>query len=119
MAHFAELDDSNIVLRVVVVNDQDTLDENGNPSEAVGIAFCQNLLGGRWIQTSYNTFANSHKTGGTPFRKNFAGVGFSYDPQRDAFISPKPASDEYLFDEDKCIWYDPLYQDVTIGVARV
>lgn len=119
MANFAELDSNNVVLRVIVVNDENTLDENGDPSEACGIAFCTNLLGGRWIQTSYNTFANTHILGGTPFRKNFAGVGHSYDAQRDAFIAPRPVGDEYIFDEDKCIWYDPLYEPITIGVERV
>jgi len=119
MAHFAELDSNNIVLRVIVVNDESTLDESGAPSEACGIAFCENLLGGRWIQTSYNTYANTHSLGGTPFRKNYAAIGYSYDAQRDAFIAPRPNGDEYVFDEDKCIWYDPLYEPITIGVERV
>ena len=76
MAHFAELDDNNIVLRVIVVDNKDTLDESGQESESVGAAFCNNLLGGRWKQTSYN--AN--------FRLNYAGIGYRYDEEQDAFL---------------------------------
>ena len=79
MAHFAELDENNIVTRVIVVGNQDILDANGNESEAVGIAFCQNLLGGNWKQTSYNG----------NFRKNYAGIGYTYRSDIDAFVPPK------------------------------
>ena len=78
MAHFAQLDENNIVTQVIVVNNSELLDENGNESEAKGIAFCQSLFGGNWKQTSYN--AN--------FRKNYAGIGFSYDPVADEFNPP-------------------------------
>lgn len=79
MAHFAQLDDNNKVLQVIVVNNEELLD-NGIESEAKGIAFCQSLLGEntRWVQTSYNG----------KFRKNFAGIGFTYDPIEDHFYSP-------------------------------
>ena len=80
MAHFAELDENNIVLRVIVVGDEDTADEDGNEVEAIGIEFCQNLLGGTWIQTSYND----------NIRKHFAGIGFQYDSDADVFILPQP-----------------------------
>ena len=80
MAHFAELDENNIVLRVIVVGDEDTADEDGNEVEAIGIEFCQNLLGGSWIQTSYND----------NIRKHFAGIGFQYDSDADVFILPQP-----------------------------
>ena len=78
MAHFAELDENNIVLNVVVVNNEDILDGNGDESEAVGIAFLQNLFGQdkKYKQTSYN--AN--------FRKNYAGIGFEYKTEGDAFV---------------------------------
>ena len=79
MAHFAELD-GNIVTRVIVVSDQDTADENGNEVEAIGIQFCQDLLGGTWIQTSYND----------NMRKQYAGIGFTYDAEKDVFIEPQP-----------------------------
>lgn len=82
MAHFAELNENNIVTRVIVVNNEDILDENGNELEEVGILFCRNLLGEniRWIQTSYNN----------TFRKRYAGAGFFYDEENDVFITPKP-----------------------------
>jgi hypothetical protein len=79
MAHFAQLDDNNIVTQVIVVNNAELLD-NGVESEAKGISFCQSLLGGRWIQTSYSG----------SIRRQFAGIGFSYDPQADVFVPPHP-----------------------------
>ena len=75
MAHFAEIDDTNTVLRVIVVDNKDTQDQDGNENEAIGAKFCHDILGGRWIQTSYN---NS-------FRKIFAGIGMIYDPVQDIF----------------------------------
>ena len=80
MAHFAQLDDNNTVLQVIVVHNNECLDENGNESEAVGVAFCQSLLGGNWKQTSYNG----------NMRFNYAGIGYQYDAIRNAFIAPKP-----------------------------
>ena len=80
MAHFAELDANNTVLRVIVVSNDDCKDANGNESEAVGAAFCQRLLGGRWIQTSYNN----------NIRKRYAGIGFTYNADADVFIDPQP-----------------------------
>ena len=89
MAHFAELDENNIVLRVIVVANEDTADENGNEVEALGIAFCENLLGGTWIQTSYND----------NIRKQYAGIGSTYDPALDIFIAPQPGPD-WVLDEN-------------------
>ena len=80
MAHFAELDESNEVLRVIVVHNAELLDEQDQESEQKGIDFCTNLLGGRWVQTSYNL----------TIRKNFAGIGFKYDPVNDWFQAPQP-----------------------------
>ena len=77
MAHFAEIDDTNIVLRVIVVNNEDILDQDGNENEAIGAKFCHDLLGGRWIQTSYNN----------NFRGMYAGIGMIYDPIQDIFIT--------------------------------
>ena len=95
MAHFAELDENNIVKQVIVVHNNELLDKNNNESEAKGIAFCQSLFGGTWLQTSYN---------GT-IRKNFAGIGFVYDLERDAFISPKSdCHPEEVLNEDTCQW---------------
>lgn len=97
MAHFAEINSDNQVLRVIVVNNAELLDSNGVEQEPIGRAFCQNLLGGTWIQTSYNG----------NFRKNYAGVGYTYDSQRDAFIPPQPYP-SWQLDEDTCQWYPPI-----------
>lgn len=95
MAHFAQLDDNNVVTQVIVVANEELLD-NGVESEAKGIAFCQSLLGGNWKQTSYN---------GT-MRKNYAGVGFVYDAEKDAFIAQKPYP-SWVLDAD-CKWQAPV-----------
>jgi len=93
MSHFAQIDDNNIVVNVIVA-EQDFINSGavGDPS--------------MWIQTSYNTFAGIHKNGGDPLRKNYAGIGYSYDAQRDAFISPKPF-ESWLLNEDTCLWEAP------------
>lgn len=95
MAHFAKIDESNTVTEVIVVHNNELLD-NGVESEAKGIAFCQSLFGGTWVQTSYNG----------NIRKNYAGVGFTYDPIRDAFIPPKITChpDDITLNEDTCLW---------------
>lgn len=97
MAHFAEIDASNFVRRVIVVNNSELLDANGVEREYIGAAFCTALFGGTWIQTSYNG----------NFRKNFAGVGHRYDPDRDAFILPQPYP-SWVLDEDTCSWVAPV-----------
>ena len=96
MAHFAEIGLNNIVLRVLVVHNNEMLDQNGNESEAKGAEFCRSLFGGTWVQTSYN---------GT-IRKNYAGKDFTYDNQRDAFIPPKPFA-SWLLNETTCLWDAP------------
>ncbi len=103
MAHFAKLGTGNIVLKVEVVsNDVAT-------TEKAGEEFLQNLHGSRdvWKQTSYNTIGGEHKLGGTPFRKNYAGIGFTYDEVRDAFIEPKPY-DSWTLNEETCLWEAPV-----------
>ena len=103
MAHFAKLGVGNIVERVAVVsNDIAT-------TEQAGVEFLQNLYKDRtvWKQTSYNTESNSHRLGGTPFRKNFAGEGFTYDSTRDAFIPPQPFT-SWTLNEDTCDWKAPV-----------
>ena len=86
MAHFAKLNNDNIVIDVQSVHNDTATDE------AAGITFLNNLYGtsDTWKQTSYNTKGGVHLLGGTPFRKNYAGIGDTYDQTRDAFISPKP-----------------------------
>lgn len=96
MAHFAELGLNNTVLRVVVVHNNELLDENGVEQESKGQEFCRNLFGGTWVQTSYNA----------SFRKNYAGIGYTYDSVRDAFIPPKPFS-SWILNETTCQWEAP------------
>ena len=103
MAHFAKLGVGNIVETVESVsNDIAT-------SEQAGVEFLQNLYKSRdvWKQTSYNTYGGEHKLGGTPFRKNYAGIGFTYDQARDAFIEPKPF-DSWTLNETTCMWDPPV-----------
>ena len=94
MAHYAEIDENNIVIRVIVI-DQDVLESGvmGDPNN--------------WIQTSYNTYAGVHRLAGTPLRKNYAGVGYVYDKERDAFISPSPFNN-YILNESTCQWEPPI-----------
>ena len=106
MAYFAQLNDSNVVIRVIAVADRDTQDESGNEVESVGITFCINLLGGTWKRTSYNTYGGVHLQGKTPFRKNYAGIGWTYDETRDAFIPPKLYA-SWTLDESTCLWEPP------------
>lgn len=94
MAHFAQLDDNNKVIQVIVIANEELL-SNGIEEESKGIAFCQSLFGGNWIQTSYNG----------NIRKNYAGIGYSYDKTRDAFIPPNPKCHPEIFlNEDICQW---------------
>jgi hypothetical protein len=107
MAHFAKLDESNNVLEVHVVHNNELLDANGVEQEQKGIDFLVAWSGGHphWKQTSYNG----------NFRKNYCGPGWTYDPVRDAFIPPKPADDAVL-DEVTCQWIVPrLKEDLING----
>jgi len=113
MAHFAELDETNIVTRVIVVHNNELLD-NGTESEIKGITLCQSLFGGTWVQTSYNTYGGAHKLGGVPLRKNYAGKGDTYDSVRDAFISPKPFP-SWLLNETTGQWKAPIEMPVVAG----
>jgi len=109
MAHFAKLGVGNVVERVAVVsNDVAT-------TEQAGVDFLNSLYGSRdvWKQTSYNTFGGEHKLGGTPFRKNYAGVGYTYDQSKDAFIPPKPFN-SWILNETTCLWEAPVaYPELT------
>ena len=94
MSHFAQIDTNNIVTQVIVV-EQDVIDSGlfGSPES--------------WIQTSYNTYGGVHRLNGTPLRKNYAGLGYSYDSTRDAFIPPKPFN-SWVLDENTCLWQAPV-----------
>ena len=100
MAHFAEVDENNIVLRVLVVDDLH--ESNGQEFLATTLG-----LGGTWLKTSYNTLAGVHTKGGTPFRKNYAGIGYTYDSGRDAFIAPKPFA-SWVLNEESCVYEAPV-----------
>ena len=105
MAHYAFLDENSIVVSVIV----------GRNENELGIDWedyygkVENLTCKR---TSYNTSANIHKYGGTPFRKNYAGIGYSFDEVRDAFIAPKPFN-SWILNEDTCIWEAPVPEPET------
>jgi len=92
MAHFAKIE-NGIVAQVIVVSDLDTSDVDGVEKEYIGAAFCERLFGGDWKQTSYNG----------RIRKNYAGIGFTYDEARDAFIPPKPFP-SWVLEEENCQW---------------
>jgi hypothetical protein len=100
MAHYAFLNENNIVTEVIVGKDEG---EEGVDWEVHYGAF----RGQPCKRTSYNTIGNVHSGGGTPYRKNYAGIGYTYDAQRDAFIPPKPFA-SWLLDEDTCFWKAPL-----------
>jgi hypothetical protein len=98
MAHFAKIGLNNIVTEVLVVANRETMDSNGVEHESIGIEFLKTLTGHEtWIQTSYNG----------NIRKNYAGVGYTYDEQRDAFIAPKPF-ESWVLNETTCLWEAPV-----------
>ena len=97
MAHFAELNSNNVVLRVVVVENKDTIDAHGVEKEHIGVAHLEKVLGGTWKQTSYNG----------NIRKNFAGIGCTYDPSLDAFVLPKPFP-SWILDNNTVLWKAPV-----------
>lgn len=101
MSHFAQIDANNVVTQVLVI-EQDVIDTGlfGDPSS--------------FIQTSYNTIGGVHTLGGTPLRKNYAGIGYTYDATRDAFIPPKPFA-SWVLNEDSCLWDAPTPMPVEEG----
>ena len=108
MAHFAKIGVGNIVEEVIVVsNDVST-------TEKAGEDFINNTFNTRnvWKQTSYNTRGGVHILDGVPYRKNYAGIGYSFDPQRDAFIPPKPFN-SWILNEDTCRWESPVAMPTT------
>ena len=95
MAHFAKINDNNEVLTVLVVNNENILDSNGDESESIGQQYLEthnNWPANKWIQTSYNTSQNTHKSGDNSkaFRGNYAGIGFTWDSENNIFWPPKP-----------------------------
>ncbi len=98
MAHFAQIDENNIVIQVITAGDE--YEKNGEE-------LYKEITGKTWKRTSYNTQVGIHINGGTPFRKNYAGIGYTYDEQRDAFIPPKPYN-SWVLNENSCLWETPV-----------
>jgi len=108
MATFAKIGLNGKVIEVHSVVNEVIQDANGVEQEKLGIDFLTNLTKWPiWKQTSYNTKGGVHKLGGTPLRKNHAGIGYKYDEDRDAFIPPKPF-DSWTLNEETCIWEAPI-----------
>lgn len=97
MAHFAKLDENNVVTQVIVVANSDTSDASGVEKEHIGAAFCEKLFGGTWKQTSYNGNV----------RKNYAGIGFTYNADIDAFVPPQPFA-SWTLNNDTAQWEAPV-----------
>lgn len=110
MASFAKLDNNNIVTTVVSVVNEVIKDSNGVEQENIGIQFLRTLYNepeAIWKQTSYNTHGGVHNNGKTPLRKNHAGIGYTYNETRDAFIPPKPFN-SWVLNETTCLWEAPI-----------
>ena len=113
MASFAKIGLNNKVIEVLSVVNEVLYDANGVEQESIGVDFLTKLTGWAiWKQTSYNTAKGVHKLGGNPFRKNFAGIGFTYDEDRDAFIPKKPYN-SWILNEDTCFWEAPITKPTT------
>lgn len=99
MSHFAKLNENNEVIEVLV----------GDPelSDEQALKFIEEVFGGRWLQTSYNTIKGIHLNGGIPFRKNYAGIGMIYDENRDAFLYKQPYP-SWILNEETCWWEPPI-----------
>jgi len=108
MATFVKIENNIVITGVSVVNEV-LKDSNGVEQESIGIEFLKSLYGQNtnWKQTSYNTHGGVHSNGGTPFRKNHAGIGFTYDETRDAFIPPK-LYNSWILNEFTCLWEAPI-----------
>lgn len=105
MSHFAKIDTNNIVTEVLV-------GDNTLPNE--GYDFIVKTFGGTWVQTSYNTHGGVHTFGGTPLRKNYAGIGHTYDPVLDAFYEPQPYP-SWILNKITCVWEAPVAKPTENG----
>ena len=109
MAHFAKLDENNVVTQVIVVDNKDIIDPHtGQEDEIIGIAFCKKLLGGNWKQTSYNS----------NMRVRYAGIGYSYNAELDAFVAPQPYA-SWTLDNATADWVSPLGAAPALTEAEV
>lgn len=107
MAHFAEIDSNNVVLRVIVVDNKDTSTPDGTEVESIGVAFCQRLFGGNWVKTSYNG----------NIRKNYAGMGYTYNAGLDAFVPPKPFA-SWVLNDTTAQWEAPTSMPSDAGTGE-
>jgi len=110
MAHFAKISEDNKVLQVLTVNNSDILNAEGIENEAVGQQYLEkhnNWPSHLWIQTSYNTYENQHRNGGTPFRGNYAGIGYEWDPENQIFWPKKPYA-SWVKHNDSASWKSPI-----------
>jgi len=107
MAHFCQLDENNVVTQVIVVDNKDCADATGVEKESIGIAFCERLLGGTWKQTSYNG----------SIRKNYAGLGYTYNSDIDAFVPPKLFA-SWLLNEETAQWEAPVAMPEDAGTGE-
>ena len=107
MAHFAEIDSNNVVLRVIVVDNKDTSTPDGTEVESIGVAFCQRLFGGNWVKTSYNG----------NIRKNYAGIGYTYNAGLNAFVPPKPFA-SWILNNDTALWDAPTSMPSDAGTGE-
>jgi hypothetical protein len=113
MASFAKIGLNNKVIEILSVNNEILKDADGIEQESIGIDFLTKLTGWAiWKQTSYNTNGGLHSSGGTPFRKNHAGIGYTYDEDRDAFIPKKPFN-SWSLNEQTCNWEAPVAKPTT------
>ena len=102
MAHYAYINDENIVVDIIVGPDEDSVAPDFDSWEDYFTAKGK----GQCLRTSYNTHGGVHANGGTPLRGNYAGIGYTYDEERDAFIPPMPTDGEWVLDEDSCLWVE-------------
>ena len=107
MAHYCKLDENNVVTQVIVVDNKDCADATGVEKESIGIAFCERLFGGTWKQTSYNG----------NIRKNYAGLGYIYNTDIDAFVPPKPFA-SWLLNEETAQWEAPVAMPADAGTGE-
>jgi hypothetical protein len=107
VAHYCKLDENNVVTQVIVVDNKDCADATGVEKESIGIAFCERLLGGTWKQTSYNG----------NIRKNYAGLGYTYNADIDAFVPPQPFA-SWLLNETTALWDAPVAMPEDAGTGE-
>tara|TARA_E500000305_G_C3986391_1_gene219610 strand:+ start:272 stop:736 length:465 start_codon:yes stop_codon:yes gene_type:complete len=112
MATFAEIDNDNIVLRIIKVDDAEA------PNPNTGEQYCNTLFGGNWRQCSYNTSGNVHGEGGTPFRKNMPAIGWIWDSEKNGFVEPQPY-DSWTLNDDTCLWDPPIARPSTQDAGGV